>query len=78
MLPELLDQIRLAKGIASVTADGSFYTRKRHEANAARGAAAIIPLRNNAKLWTPNSAGAIAPNDILRTSKRSGWTIWRG
>ena len=77
MWPELLNQIPLAQEIASVTADGAFDTRKCHEAIAARGAAAIIPPRKNAKPWKPDTAGAIARNEILRTSKRFGRTIWR-
>ena len=36
-----------------------------------------IPPRKNAKPWKPDTAGAIARNDILRTSKRVGRTIWR-
>ena len=63
--------------IASVTADGAFDTRKCHDAIAARGATAIIPPRKNAKPWKPDTAGAIARNEILRTSKRVGRTIWR-
>ena len=49
MLPELLDQIPPDQEIATVTADGAFDTRKCHDAIAARGAAAIIPPRKNAK-----------------------------
>jgi hypothetical protein len=63
--------------IGSVTADGAFDTRKCHDAIAARGAAAIIPPRKNAKPWKPDTAGAVARNEILRTSKRVGRTIWR-
>ncbi len=77
MLPELLDQIPPEQEIASVTADGAFDTRKCHDAIAARGAAAIIPPRKNAKPWKPDTLGAVARNDILRTSKRVGRTIWR-
>lgn len=77
MLPELLDQIPPEQQIASVTADGAFDTRKCHDAIAARGAAAIIPPRKNAKPWKPDTPGAIARNDILHTSKRVGRTIWR-
>ena len=77
MLPELLDQIPPDQEIASVTADGAFDTRKCHDAIAARGAAAIIPPRKNAKPWKPDTAGAVARNEILRTSKRVGRTIWR-
>jgi hypothetical protein len=77
MLPELLDQIPPDQEIATVTADGAFDIRKCHDAIAARRAAAIIPPRKNAKPWKPDTAGAIARNDILRTSKRVGRTIWR-
>ena len=77
MLPELLDQIPPEQEIGSVTADGAFDTRKCHDAIAARGAAAIIPPRKNARFWKPDTAGAIARNEILRTSKCVGRTIWR-
>lgn len=77
MLPELLDQIPPGQEIATVTAYGAFDTRKCHDAIAARGAAAIIPPRKNAKPWTPDTPGAVACNEILRTSKRLGRTVWR-
>jgi hypothetical protein len=75
MLPELLDQIPPEQEIASVAADGAFDTRKCHDAIAARGAAAPPP-RKNAKPWKPDTGGAVARNEILRTSKRVGRTIW--
>ena len=77
MLPELLDQIPPDQEIATVTADGAFDTPKCHEAIAARGAAAIIPPRKNAKPWKPDTPGAIARNEALRASRRFGRTIWR-
>jgi hypothetical protein len=72
MLPELLDQIPAEQEIASVTADGAFDTRNCHDAIAARGAAAVIPPRKNAKPWKPDTAGASARTEIMRTSKRVG------
>jgi hypothetical protein len=69
MLPELLSQIPPDQVIASVTADGAFDTRKCHDAIAARGAAAIIPPRKNAKPWKPDTAGAIARNEALRAPR---------
>lgn len=72
MLPELLDQVPTGQKIASVTADSAFDTRKCHDAIAARGAAAIIPSRKSAKPWKPDTAGALARNEILRPSKRVG------
>ncbi len=77
MLPELLDQIPPDQEIGSVTADGAFDTRKCHQAVAARGAAAIIPPRKNAKPWKPDTPGAIARNEALRASRRFGRTLWR-
>ncbi len=49
MLPELLDQIPPDQEIGGVITDGTFNTRKSHEAIAACGAAAIISPRKNAK-----------------------------
>ena len=72
MLPELLDQIPPGQEIATVTADGAFDTRRCHDTIAARGAAAIMPSRKAARPWKPDTAGAIARNEILRTSKRGG------
>lgn len=77
ILPELLDQIAADEQIGSVTADGAYDTRKCHEAIAARGAAAVIPPRKNAKPWKPTSPGAVARNEALRTSKYLGRSIWR-
>ena len=77
MLPELLKQIPPDQPIASVTADGAFDTRKCHDAIAGRGAHAVIPPRKNAKPWKPDTPGAIARNEALRTSRRLGRTIWR-
>ena len=88
MPAELLDQIPPEQQIASVTADGAFDTRKCHEAIAARSAAAIMPPRNNAKPWKPDTAalaivlGPMADNgsprnEALRASERFGRTIWR-
>jgi hypothetical protein len=69
MLLESLGQIPPEQEIATVTADGAFDTRKCHNAIAARGAAAIIQPRKNAKPWKPDTAGAVARNEALRASK---------
>jgi hypothetical protein len=44
-------------------------------ATAARGAAAIMPPRKNAKPGKPGTAGAIAGSEALRASRRVGGTI---
>ncbi len=62
MLPELLAQIPADQDIASVTADGTYDTRKCHDAIADRGSAAIIPPGKNAKPWQTVTEGAVARN----------------
>lgn len=52
-------------------------TRKCHDAIAARAVAAIIPPCMTAKPWKPDTPGDVARNEILRTSKRVGRSIWR-
>jgi len=77
MLPDLLAQLPQEEEIATVTADGACDTRACHDAIAARGTAAIIPPRRNARPWQPDMAGARARNEILRASRRLGRTVWR-
>ncbi len=77
MLPNLLAQISANEDIATVTADGAYDTRACHDAIAARGAAAIIPPRRNARPWKSDTAGARARNEILRASKHLGRALWR-
>lgn len=69
MLLELLDQIHKNPNIGSVDADGAYDTFKRHGANAARGAYAVIPPLGNAKPWKPISLGAIARNEVVNASR---------
>jgi hypothetical protein len=77
MLPDLLDQIAPDQQIGSVTADGAYDTRKCHNAIAARNAYPVIPPRKNAKLWKPDTPGARARNDAVRSSKYLGRALWR-
>lgn len=77
MLPYLLDQIAPDQEIGSVTADGAYDTRKCHEAIAGRNAHAVIPPRKNAKLWKPDTPGARARNEAVRSSKYLGRALWR-
>jgi hypothetical protein len=74
-MPQLLDQIPPDQDIASVTADAAYDTHKSHDATAERRAQAVIPPRKNAKPWKPDTAGAVARNETLRTSRRLGRTI---
>jgi hypothetical protein len=77
ILPELLAQIPADQDIASVTADGAYDTRKCHDAIADLGAHAVIPSRKNAKPCKTATAGAVARNEALRTSKYLGRALWR-
>jgi hypothetical protein len=76
-LPDLLNQIPPEQELGSVTADGAYDTRKCHDAIAARNAHAVIPPRKNAKLWKPDTLGAKARNDAVRSSKYLGRALWR-
>jgi len=77
MLPDLLTQIPSDQELGSVTADGAYDTRKCHDAIAARNAHAVIPPRKNAKLWKPDTLGARARNEAVRSSKYLGRALWR-
>ena len=77
VLPDLLNQIPPDEEIGSVTADGAYDTRKCHGAIAARNAHAVIPPRKNAKLWKPDTPGARARNEAVRSSKYLGRALWR-
>ena len=77
VLPDLINQIPPDEEIGSVTADGACDTRKCHDAIAARNAHAVIPPRKNAKLWKPDTPGARARNEAVRSSKYLGRALWR-
>lgn len=77
ILPNLLNQIPPDQMIGSVTADGAYDTRKCHDAIAKRSAHAVIPPRKNATLWKPDTAGARARNEAIRSSKYLGRALWR-
>jgi hypothetical protein len=77
MLPDLLDHIPPDQEIGTVTGDGAYDTRKCHDAIAARNANAVIPPLKNAKLWKPDTPGARARNEAVRSSKYLGRAVWR-
>ena len=77
MLPDLLSQIPPDQELGSMTADGAYDTRKCHDAIAAREAHAVIPPRKNAKMWKPDTPGARARNEAVRSSKYLGRALWR-
>jgi hypothetical protein len=77
VLPERLTQIPADQDIGSVSADGAYDTRKCHEAIAGRNAHAVIPPRKNAKLWKPDTPGAVARNEAVQASAYLGQPLWR-
>jgi hypothetical protein len=77
ILPDLLNQIAPDQEIGSVTDDGADDTRKCHDAIVARNGHAVIPPRKNAKPWKPDTPGARARNDAVRSSKYLGSALWR-
>lgn len=74
---DLTYQISPDQEIGSVTADGAYDTRKCHGAIAARNAHAVIPPRKSAKPRKPDTPGARARNDAVRSSKYPGRALWR-
>ena len=75
VLPDLLSRIAPDRETGGVTADGAYDTGKCHEVIAARNASnasAVIAPRKNAKLWQPDTPGARAPKEALRSSKYPG------
>src|SRR5680860_825074 len=77
MLPELLGQIAPDQEIGRVTADGAYDTRKCYDAIVDRNAHAVIPPRKNAKPWKPDTPGARARNEAIRSSGYLGRALWR-
>jgi hypothetical protein len=71
MLPHLLNRIPRGQEIGSVTADGAYDTRRCHNAIADRGAAAVIPPRENAR---PGSHALPVPSPgTTRSAHRNTW-----
>ena len=76
ILPELLDQLPGEERLVSVCADGAYDTRNCHEAIAQKSAQAMIPPRNNARLWKEGTPGALTRHPLVhcvRTLRAKGW-----
>jgi len=72
ILPDLLDQIPEGQEISSITDGDSYDMPKCHDAIVDRDAHAVILPRKNAKPWKTVTAGAVARNEALCTSKHLG------
>ena len=78
VLPDLLDQIDPVESIAWVAADGSYDTRRCHEAILQRKAQALIPPREGAVEWPDLPDGRGHPRTaILRQCQRQGQKPWK-
>ena len=77
VLSDLLDQISLDEQIDSVYTDGAYDTKRCRQVIADRQAHAVIPLRKNARSWKDTKAHSQERNELLRTVKRLGRTLWK-
>ena len=77
VLGDLFDQIPQDEQLYSVYTDGSYDTKLCRHVIADRQAQAVIPPRNNAKPWKDKKMGSLERNELLRTVKRLGRTIWK-
>ena len=77
VLGDLLDQIPQDEQIDSVYTDGAYDTKQCRQVIADRQAHAVIPLRKNAKPCKDTKTSSLERNELLRTVKRLGRTIWK-
>ena len=77
VLGDLLDQIPLDEQIDSVYTDGAYDTKQCRQVIADRQAYAVIPPRKNTKPWKDNKVHSRERNELLRTVKRFGRTLWK-
>ena len=77
VLGDLLDQIPQDEQINSVYTDGAYDTKQCRQVIADRQAHAVIPPRKNAKPWKDTKTSSLERNELLRTVKRLGRTIWK-
>ena len=77
VLEDLLAQIPLDEPIDSVYTDGAYDTKHCRQVILDRDAHAIIPPRKNAKPWKDQQARSIERNELLKTVKRLGRSLWK-
>ncbi|TCB36133.1 IS5 family transposase [Acinetobacter sp. ANC 4910] len=77
VLGDLLDQIPQDEKIDSVYTDGAYDTKKCRQVIADRQAHAVIPPRKNAKPWKNIKISSLERNELLRTVKCLGRTLWK-
>ena len=77
VLGDLLDQIPEEEQIDSIYTDGAYDTKQCRQLIAARQAHAVIPPRKNARPWKDTKISSLERNELLRTVKRLGRTLWK-
>ncbi|MDR6630955.1 hypothetical protein J2X86_003019, partial [Acinetobacter lwoffii] len=76
---DLLNQIPQDERIDSVYTDGAYDTKQCRQviAIADRQAHAVIPPRKNANPWKDQKLRSLERNELLKTVKRLGRTLWK-
>ncbi|MFW1736875.1 IS5 family transposase [Acinetobacter sp. ULE_I001] len=77
VLGDLLNQIPPAEPIDSVYTDGAYDTKQCREVISDQQAHTVIPPRKNAKPWKDTKISSLERNELLRTVKHLGRTIWK-
>lgn len=77
VLSDLLDQVPLDEQIDSVYTDGAYDTKKCRKVITDRQAHAVIPPRKNARSWKDTKAYSQERNELLRSVKYLGRTLWK-
>ena len=77
MLGDLFNQIPQDERVDSVYSDGAYDIKQSREVIADRQAHAVIPPRKNAKPWKDTKSNSLERNELLRTIKRLGRTLWK-
>jgi hypothetical protein len=77
VLGDLLDQIPLDERIDLVYTDGAYDTKHCRQVILDRDAHAVIPPRKNAKLWKDKKLISLERNELLKTVKRLGRSLWK-
>ena len=77
VLGDLLDQIPENERIDLVYTDGADDTKYCRQVIADRQAHAVIPPRKNASPWKDSRASSAERNELLKTIKHLGRTLWK-
>lgn len=73
----MLNQIPSDEQIESVYTDGAYDTKYCRQVIADRQAHAVIPPRKNVKPWKDKKLRFLERNELLKTVKRLGRTLWK-